>query len=44
MNEITKEEIEQFKKDCRARGLKLPDNITDKWCIKQIKELEEQCQ
>lgn len=39
MNKITKEDIEQFKKDCKARGLKLPENVTDEWCIEQLKEL-----
>lgn len=37
---ITKEEIEQFKKDCKARNLKLPNHCTDEWCIKGIEELE----
>ena len=39
---ITKEEIEAFKKDCIARGLTLPENCTDEWCIEQIKELYEE--
>lgn len=39
--EITKDEILQFKKDCEARGLKLPQNCTDEWCIEQIKALFE---
>lgn len=38
---ITKEEIEQFKKDCIARSLKLPNPCTDEWCIEQLKELNE---
>ena len=41
MIDITKEEIEQFKKDCIARGVKLPEPCTDEWCIEQIKELYE---
>ena len=36
---ITKEEIEQFKKDCKARNLRLPNPCTDEWCIEQIKEI-----
>lgn len=38
---ITKDEIKQFKKDCIARGLKLPSPCTDEWCKEQIKELYE---
>ena len=38
---IKKEEIEQFKKDCIARGLRLPNPCTDEWCIKQIKEIHQ---
>ena len=38
---ITKDEIEQFKKDCIARGLKLPSPCTDEWCKEQIKKLYE---
>ena len=36
---ITKEEIEQFKKDCKARSLKLLNPCTNEWCIEQIKEI-----
>lgn len=38
--EITKKEIEQFKKDCKARGLKLPSPCTDEWCIEQIEDIQ----
>jgi hypothetical protein len=36
---ITKKEIEQFKKDCKARNLRLPNPCTDEWRIEQIKEI-----
>ena len=36
---ITKEEIEQFKKDCKAKNLRLPNPCTNEWCIAQIKEI-----
>lgn len=37
---ITKNEIEQFKKDCKARNLRLPNPCTDEWCIEQIEDLK----
>ena len=36
---VTKEEIKQFKKYCKEKGLKLPNPCTDEWCIEQIKDI-----